>query len=253
MEKRIGLQLYTLREAMSVDFVGTLEKVAAIGYRGVEFAGYGGFSAKELRHITSELGITPVSSHLPLDLLKNTEQELEYAKELGLSYVVCPWLPEELRKTMEQYRQLAETLEQIGEKCARQGIILCYHNHAFEFELTSDTGVNALDEIYANTSAVHLQAELDTYWVAKGNLDPLAYLRKYAKRCPLVHLKDMANDETRSFAELGRGTLDIPAIIETASASGADWLIVEQDVCNGDPLESVAISFDYLRKQGFVQ
>lgn len=254
MEKRIGLQLYTLRDAMESDFAGALKRVAQLGFQGVEFAGYGGYSAGALRELTTQLELAPVASHVSLDeLTHRADAALAYALELGLSYVVCPWLPEEARQTIEDYRRLAKTLDTVGAQFRKQGITLCYHNHAFEFTVQAEDGSYALDELYARSSPEFVQAELDVYWVERAGLDAVRYLEKYAGRCPLIHLKDMSRDEDQAFAEVGEGRLDIRKIIETASANGTKWMFVEQDQCPGDPFDSVTTSMRNLREWGYVQ
>ena len=250
MSKNIGLQLYTVRDHLAQDFVGTLEKVAQIGYKGLEFAGYGGLTAKELHAVVTDLGMQPVSSHLSIDLLKNTSETIEYALELGLSYVSCPWLPEELRKTADDYRAVGETLAQLGEEYASHGLTLCYHNHAFEFEQKSANGEFGLDILYSSTPAHALQAELDVYWVERAGQKATEYVAKYAGRCPLIHIKDMEDSESQAFAEVGSGTLPLLDIIEAGSKNGTKWFFVEQDVCKNDSLASITTSMAYLKGVG---
>lgn len=244
----IGLQLYTLRNLAETDFTGMLQKVAEIGYQGVEFAGYGGLSAHALRDLLDGLGMKAASSHIALPLLESDES-LEYAAQVGIPYVVCPWLDESSRTSMDDYRRVAERLVRIEERARNHGLTLCYHNHAFEFELM-EGGRTAWDVLFE--AAPPVKAELDVYWVQRAGMSAQATLRKFNGRCPLVHVKDMAADAERSFAELGTGTLDLPDIIKTAADIGADWYFVEQDVCKRDPLESITISYKYLQRIGIV-
>ncbi len=254
MEKRIGLQLYTLREPMESDFTGSLQRVAQLGFQGVEFAGYGGLAAGALRNLMGELGLAPVSSHVSFDeLTQRTDAALAYALELGLSYVVCPWLPEDLRQTVEDYRRIAHTLDTVGEQFRKHGVTLCYHNHAFEFAMAAEDGKYALDELYARSSPSSLQAELDVYWIERAGLSAVNYLERYAGRCPLVHLKDMSHGEEQAFAEVGEGRLDMRELIEAAADNGTQWMFVEQDQCPGDPFDSVTTSMRHLREWGYAQ
>jgi sugar phosphate isomerase/epimerase len=124
---------------------------------------------------------------------------------------------------------------------------LCYHNHDFEFNQFD--GEYLLDLLYANTDPALVQAEIDGYWVQHSGIDPVAYITKYADRTPLVHLKDMTNDGTRFFAEVGTGIVDIDGII--AAATSAKWLIVEQDQSRSTPMESIAISIANLKAKGY--
>lgn len=244
---KLGLQLYTLRELMSEDFIGTLEKVSSIGYQGVEFAGYGGLSASELRKVLSDLGLEAVSSHVQLpDLETNLDNVLEYAQELGLNYVVCPFLHEDRRRNADDYRRLADSFNQIGETCSEAGIKFCYHNHAFEFTKL-DTQF-ALDALYNWTNPSFVQAELDMYWIEYANQSAVEYLNKYTDRVDLLHVKDMTDDEERFFTEVGSGQLDIPKILAAAESANVQWYLVEQDKCRRDSLESVTMSYQYLSR-----
>lgn len=244
----LGIQLYTLRELMRENFAKTLEAVSNIGYRGVEFAGYGNYRAHELKKLMDDFGLEAVSSHIPLIAL---EQELDaviaFAKEVGISYLVCPFLPEDKRKSLSDYERLARSLSIIGNACESNGITFCYHNHAFEFEVQTAEDQYALDALFDWTKGHHVQAELDLYWIEYAGESAVAYLQKYAGRVPLVHLKDMENGEGRGFKELGQGIFDLSQMVETAKESGSKWLFVEQDECLGDPLESVSSSFAYMQ------
>lgn len=244
----VAVQLYTLREETEIDFVGTLKKVAEIGYKGVEFAGFGGFKASELKAILLNLGLKPAGAHIGIEELSNNLNEIiAYNLELGNRYIVCPYANFENK---EAYINMAAELDKIGKKLKSVGLELCYHNHAHEF--TSYDGEYGLDIIYKGTEAENLKAEVDTYWVAYAGLDPAEYLKKYALRTPLVHIKDMENSENRDFTEIGNGILDIKAIAKQAIENEAEWLIVEQDVCKRPTLESVKISFESLKKMELV-
>ena len=247
----IALQLYTVRHDIDRDLVGTLRKVAEIGYAGVEFAGYGDWNASELKRLLAELNLRPAGGHVPIDQLEtDLENALHFSLELGNPYVVCPWIPQEKRKEKADWLAIAQLFNSVGEKCKQKGLTFCYHNHSFEFEKFDDT--YALDLLFSATRPELVNAELDTYWIKHGGADPVEYLRCYAGRCPLLHLKDMAGDEQRSFAEVGRGILDWNAIFEAAEAGGVEWYIVEQDTCPGPPIESARISFENMRKWGKV-
>ncbi len=242
----VAVQLYTLRDETAKDFVGTLNSVAGLGYAGVEFAGYGGLSARELRGLLGDFGLSVAGAHVGLpDLETKLQQTLEFHLELGNRYLVVPWLPEGRRRTADDWRRLAEILTEIGGRCREAGTHLAYHNHAFEFDRFE--GRTGLDILMEGAPANVLLAELDVYWAQYAGEEPAACLRKLGGRCPLVHLKDMAAD--RSFAEVGTGTLDFPAIF-AATAQTAEWYIVEQDQCRRPPLESVRISLENLRAMG---
>lgn len=240
----VALQLYTLREETSKDFIETLKKVADLGYKGVEFAGFGGFSALDLRGYLDAFGLKPVGAHISVEELKNNlDHVIEYNVQLGNKYIVCPWASYE---TKEDYIKMADLLAKVGAKIKEAGLQLCYHNHAFE--LQSFEGEYGLDIMYNKVAAEHLMAEVDTYWIAYAGLNPVEYLAKYSGRTPLIHIKDMEDSEKREFAEIGTGTIDIKAIAKQAERNGVEWLIVEQDVCKREPLDSVRISINNLRK-----
>lgn len=247
----IALQLYTVRDDISRDLPGTLRQVAEIGYAGVEFAGFGEWKSQELKSILAELNLSAAGGHVPLDQLEqDLEKSIQFSLELGNPYIVCPWIPEERRKDKANWLAIAELFNAVAERCHKEGLTFCYHNHSFEFVKFDDK--YALDLLFESTNPSLVNSELDTYWIQHGGPDPVDYLRRYAGRCPLVHLKDMADDEERSFAEVGQGILHWNAIFEAAEAGGAEWYIVEQDTCPGPPIESARISFENLRKWGKV-
>jgi len=249
MAPPIAVQLYTLRDEMEQDFEGTLRQVADLGYAGVELAGRGGRTPTQLRHLLDGLGLKVASAHVPIqDLESNLDREIEAAQTLGSRFIAIPWLPPERRTSAEDFAKLGEQLNSIGAACKQAGIQLCYHNHDFEFQQFD--GVYALDKLYASTDPELLKAELDVYWVQYAGVDPVAYVAKYADRAPLIHLKDMTSDGTRFFAEVGEGIVDLEGVI--AVATGAEWLVVEQDRSRRTPLESIAISISNLRKKGHV-
>ena len=244
----IALQLYTLRQETEKDFIGTLKKVAALGYKGVEFAGFGGFSALDLKAYLDAFDLKPVGAHIGIEELKNNLEEIiDYNLQLGNKYIVCPWASYEAK---EDYVKMAELLEDIGRKLKASGLRLCYHNHAHEFQ--SFDGEYGLDIIYNRVHRELLGTEIDTYWVVYAGLNPVEYVAKYSGRTPLLHIKDMENSEKREFAEIGTGTIDIRAIAEQAEKNGTEWLIVEQDACKIEPLESIRISIENLRKMNLI-
>jgi len=243
----VAVQMYTLREQAAADMAGTLRAVAELGYQAVELASFGGLSAAELRHELDGLGLRAVSAHVALDRLENQlDDALADMRALGARYVVCPWLAPE-RRTPEGYHALAQSLNRIGTAAEQQGLQLCYHNHDFEFQRYGEQ--SGFEILFGETDPALVTSELDLYWVAFAGHDPVTFIRSLAGRVPLVHLKDMAAG-SRTFAEVGRGTLDFPAILAACDEAGAEWLIVEQDRCERPPLESVGMSLEYLRSLG---
>lgn len=248
----VALQLYTVRDVAADDFAGTVRQVAEMGYAGVELAGNtGGMSPAELKAFLSDLGLKLAGSHIGLDLLEGDLQKIiDDNLALGNPWIVCPWMPEERRQNATGWREAAEALTAIGSKVREAGLQLCYHNHSFEFE-TFD-GKTGFDIFYEAADAELVKAEIDTYWVQHGGEDPAATIRRFAGRCPLVHLKDMTDDPQPTFTEVGNGILDFQAIFAASAEAGAEWYIVEQDRCDGPSVESARTSLESLRQWGVV-
>ena len=244
----IALQLYTVRDETEKDFIGTLEKVAAMGYKGVEFAGFGSVPAKQMKEALDRLGLKAAGSHTGIDLLKTKlDDVMEYNLEIGNKYVICPWAP---FKTKEDYAEAVGLFNETGVKCRARGLQLGYHNHDFEF--VSFDGEYGLDILYKGTSPENLVAEFDTCWVFYAGVDPVQYIGKYSGRCPIIHLKDLKSKDSKEFIELGDGVIDIPAIVKAAEAAGSRWLVVEMDSCPRPTLESAKICIDNLKKMNLI-
>ena len=243
----IALQMYTVREEAELDFIDTLDRVAELGYVGVELAGTGGLKAVEFKAIVDDLGLRIAGAHVSLALLETElDESLDYYSQLGVKHITCPWLPENRRQTGDQYRTLAQSLNLIGAAASGRGIQLCYHNHAFEFERFE--GEMAFDILFDETSPSLVKIELDTYWAEFAGVSAIGIMEKYAGRIPMLHLKDMTNDDERTFAEVGEGTMDFESILAASGTAGVEWLIVEQDKCKRPALESAEISLRNLQK-----
>jgi sugar phosphate isomerase/epimerase len=244
----VAVQMFTLREESAQDFAGTLKKVAELGFDGIEFAGYGGLTAKEVRALLDEFGLQAAASHVPLEELENNlYQVIEDQKVLGSHYVVCPYLLPG-RRSIEDYKALISFLDQAGETCLREGITLCYHNHDFELERLSN-GKTKLEAIFEKTNANNVKTELDVYWLTKAGENPVEWMNRYKNRTPLIHLKDMTTDGEQFFAELGTGGVDIEAVLRKGEENGVEWWVVEQDMSRRTPFESIEISINYLKKR----
>lgn len=244
----VALQLYSVREQLKDDFRGVVHKVAEIGYDGAQFAGYGGLSSTDMRRLLEETGLQAAGTHTGLDVLENRlDEEIGYNQEIGNKWIICPSLPEARRQNVAGWRQIAGSLNRIGERCRDRGLLFGYHNHAFEFpELPDGDGKRGLDILLGETDPELVFWEPDVYWIKKGGADPAAMIREYAGRVPITHLKDMTGDERQTFAEVGEGTLDWPGILAASDAAGVEWHCVEQDRCDRPPLESVRISLEHI-------
>ncbi len=226
----VALQLYSVREALAQDFVGTLRLVKALGYDGVEFAGLCGRTPAEVRTLCESVGLIPVSAHVPFgELSADPDGVLDGYAELGCRYVAIPSLPADCLPGRAWFTGTAERLAWLGRQAAERGMRLLYHNHSEEFEQLD--GRYALDVLFESVPAELLQTELDTCWVHVGGADPADYLRQYAGRAPAVHLHDFARPDgkTIEFRPLGMGVQDIPGLLAACGDAGVEWLIVEQD------------------------
>ncbi len=244
-----GLQLYTVRDLLKVDFEGTLRRVAELGYREVEFAGILGSDVSRTRKLLDRFGLTAPSVHLDYASLRdNARRSFEIAQLLGSRFVVCPWLAPSIRQTSDDWRRICDDLNKIGELASRSDLTLAYHNHDFEFA-DLPGGIRPFDLLLSSTDERSVRFELDVYWATKGNLDSARVLRANPSRFPLLHLKDMAEDG--STTELGHGTIDFASILAAASESDVRHLFVEQDV-SSDPLRSIEASITFLKNQPYM-
>ncbi|WP_010263578.1 sugar phosphate isomerase/epimerase family protein [Treponema primitia] len=246
-----GYQLYSAREVSKTrdGFISTLEKVASYGYDGVEFFDYADIPAAEIKKILSANHLDAINSHVSLDRWRNNlEQEIGYATEAGIPALTIPYiLPEQ--RTEKNYRDLFRELPAYVGAAKKAGLKVCYHNHDFEYQ-TLD-GQPILDAILSADNG--LQLELDTFWTWFAGADPEAYLRKYAGRTPLIHIKDYL-DRTKTppvFCAIGEGKMENGNIVKTANSIGVEWIIVEQDNSLIDPLESARISIENIKKAGW--
>jgi sugar phosphate isomerase/epimerase len=259
----VALQMFSLREEARADYPGTLRRVAAAGYGAIEAAfGYGGLSTAELTRLLTELELRVAASHVGSERLSTAlDEEAAFNLAIGNRELVCAELPREDRVEEAAFHRWAERLNAIGRRCRELGARLSYHSHAFEFRRFGDT--TGLEILLGETDPDALGWEPDVYWITFAGEDPAAWIGRYAARSRLVHLKDMSPtprpsdpiaENARDLAAhlsvaLGEGTIDVrPAL---AAASGAEWLIVEQDFSERPMLESVARSRSRLREWGY--
>jgi len=237
-----GLQLYTLRNEMARNFEGTLARVAALGYKEMEFAGYFNRTPAVVRQILDRYGLTSPAAHIQLQALRDDlDGEIERAAILGQKYIVVPILPADQR-SIADYQRAADDINRAGEAAKAVGIKLGYHNHSFEFELTD--GRIPYDILLEETEADLVDMELDLYWIRNAGVDPVPYFEKHPGRFSMLHVKDM--DEFGRMAEVGRGEIDFGAIFSHADGAGFKHFFVEHDQ-PGNGLASVAVSLYTLR------
>ena len=221
-----GIQLYTVRDSMAQDPRATLEAIAAIGYREVEFAGYYDIPPAELRALLDSLGMTSPNSHVDGATMRDDPRALiEPAAELGNRYVTIAWLPEEERKPLDKWKSWADVLNRAGAIAKGFGMQAAYHNHDFEFEPVG--GKLPHDILMAETDPDLVAFELDFFWVRKAGRDIREVLAQAPERFPMAHIKDMnANGE---MVDVGAGQIDFAGILADDAARGLKHLFVEHD------------------------
>lgn len=247
---KIAAQVYSVREEAERDLKGTLKSLKEMGYDGVEFAGLYDHAAVDIRKLMDSIGLVSPSAHVPITAFeKDMIDTIKAYRVLGCRYIGIPSLPREAFYGGEKHEETMQTLRLISDKLKVWNQILMYHNHSFEFEKT-DKGNYLLDNFYATLSPDEIKTEFDTCWIKVAGEDPVAYLKAYAGRCPVVHMKDFKREADKVvLVALGDGEMDIQAVADQAIRSGTDWLVIEQDNHTyGSPMENMAKSLDYLRK-----
>ena len=281
----IGIQFFSLPFMLDKDFAGAIAILSGMGYKEAELygpypfstkaaqdrwaavtpslgfkgSGFFGHSATEVKEIFAKNNMRVPSMHTDLDTLEHGMDKLaEAANTLGATYVVLPAIPEDKRKTLDDYKKMAETFNRIGANAKKGGIRFGYHNHGYG--LKEMDGQIPLNLLLDNTDPSLVYLEMDLYWTTAGGADPVAYLAKYPNRYKLMHVKDMVKKVTfsgdggdsKQWIELfpymttaGSGVLDLKNILPKAKQAGVDHFIVEQDMVK-DPQVALKKSFDYL-------
>ena len=264
---KIGIQLYTVRDAMKADVPGTLAKVAATGYKEIEFAGYFGHSPTEISELLKKNGLTSPSSHVGYDIVENHWPEaLETAKTLGQTNIVCPYIDEKIRGTADGWKKIVDTFNKAGEASKKAGIQFAYHNHWWEFVPDKALGGKfAYDHLLESTDKNNVKMELDLCWISVAGQDPVAYFTKYPGRFPLVHVKDMKvlpkvtpdqlatykmEEIDKGMTSVGDGIIDWKHIFANADVGGIKHYFVENDFPK-DAFANIAASYTYLAKLHF--
>jgi len=261
--KKAGIQLYSLRDIIGKDVKGTIAAVSAAGYKEVEMYGlsadqqFFGWKVKEFAALLQQHQLTSPSGHYAPEkfLYENgsgdeVKQLCDIARGMGHRYIVIPWLEEEKRKTIDQYKQLAELMSKAAVICKAEGIELAYHNHDFEF--ADINGQKGYDILLKETDPDMLKMELDLYWVVKAGYDPVEIFKAYPGRFPMLHVKDMDKEDNTKNTEVGNGSINFKKIFEHASNAGVKHYYVEQENnYQPDILGSINSSSSFLRKKLF--
>ncbi len=261
----IGVQLYTVRDAMQKDPAEAIAQIAKIGFTSVEGATYTGtqkfygMTPAEFAALLKGNGLIMPSAHYRLgeetnkgEIVKGTilhewDKAVDDAAAVGLKYMVCAYLSDVERGDLDHYKKVADQLNVAGERCKKAGIQLCYHNHDFEFVKQGD--VYPYD-ILLGTDADLVKMEADLYWISKAGQSPVELFKKHPGRFPLWHLKDMDNTASKAFTEVGNGVIDFKEIFKCKKEAGLKYSFVEQDKCPGSPFDSLTKSIDYIKKSG---
>ncbi|HMI47134.1 MAG TPA: sugar phosphate isomerase/epimerase [Gemmatimonadaceae bacterium] len=247
--KKIGIQLYSVRDMMKADLPGTLRKVAAVGYKEVEFAGYFGRTPAQIKELLKKNGLTSPSTHIPIETLeKDSVRAFADAKAIGHQWVTVPWIPEERRKTADSWKQITTLLNQLGPQAKAAGLRLAYHNHDFEFKTVD--GIKPYDMMLSQTDPSLVDFEMDLYWVTFAGNDPLDYFNRFPKRFALVHVKDSAGPPDNKMVDVGKGKIDFRAIFAQSDKAGIKHYFVEHDQPT-DPMATLRNSYKYLHALRF--
>ena len=244
----IGLQLYTVREQMKADVANTLAAVAKAGYKEVEFAGYFGHAAVDVRRMLDDNGLVAPSAHVQMaDLAAGWESTLDYANTIGHEYLVCAWIDADER-TLAGYTKIAARFNEAGRLAREKGVTLGYHNYSFEF--TPVDGQMPYDLLLRECDPQNVVMEIDVFWMRKGGGDPLQYMERYPGRFPMLHVKDMGPPPANEMMDVGRGIIDWKTLFARGKQGGVHHVFVEHDETK-DPYATMRASFSYLRALRF--
>lgn len=244
--KEIGVQLYTVRKEMLADNIGTLKKLAALGYNQIESAGsekgnYYGLKPAEIKKVISDLGMKLRSGHVHYD--DKWQQTIDEAAEAGQEYLIVSSMPSR-GQTVSNYEKVADAFNKAGESCKKSNLLFGYHNHDYEFE--KDNGKILYEVLVEKTDPKLVHHEMDLGWVVVTGNDPLDFFARYPGRFPLWHLKDMDLKEKHS-TEFGKGGLDIKKILGASKKAGMKYFFIEQEEYTGTPFESLEYNYNYLK------
>jgi sugar phosphate isomerase/epimerase len=245
----IGVQLYTVRAEMERDLEGTLARVAEIGFREVEFAGYFGRSPEQIRSILDRVGLSAPSGHMGYEQLgAGWSKVLDTAQAIGHKYAVIAWTPEEERRTLDDWKRIADKFNHAGEQTRRAGLTFAYHNHNFEF--VPIDGKLPYDLLVERTDPATVKLEMDLYRITLAGGDPFAYFTRFPGRFPMVHVKDWKRNATPPMVDVGAGDIDFRRIFREREKAGIKHYFVEHDE-PASPFDSISASYRYLKRLEF--
>lgn len=253
MDKRIGAQLYTIRQyTQTLDsFDQALEKISKIGYKAIQVSCVGPFKAEEIKTICDKHQLIPVCTHRSWDEYCNhLEESIQFHKTLGCQVAGLGAIPN-LRTgfTWDDLVRFVEKMNQINKEFKKNGITFAYHNHDVEFSKVE--GKRPMDYILEHAEFDFI---VDVYWLAASGVDPARFIKKVGNRAKIVHFKDITvieNGKGQKIAEVMEGNLDWDSIIEACQSAGVEWAMVELDTCERDPFDSLQNSYKNLSTKGF--
>ena len=262
-KKNIGIQIYTIRDFMQKDATGSLQAIAAAGYKNIELAGYNegkfyGLSPKEVKTLADSEGMKIPSSHVAGDLVmyfKNKMLPADYLKAMddavymGQKFFVWPFLQPAFRNDKDNAMRIAELFNKAGAESKNRGLQFGYHNHNFEFDPIGDT--NMMSIFMNNTDPNLVKFELDLYWVVFANVDPIAFIKQHPGRFALYHVKDMAKSDKRESIEIGDGSIDFNKIFKETKKIGAYYFLVEQEAYRTGSMAAMKTDYQRIKKLKF--
>lgn len=240
--KNISVQLYSVRELTAVDFVGTVRKIAAMGYQGVETAGFPGTTPQAAAQLFKELGLKVVASHSQMPLGEKQNELIEAVLGVGSPVYIVPGVKPEEIASIDATKQFCEKLNEAAAVCRKHGLAFGFHNHWREM---NDIGGKRVYQVMNAELDPQVLFEVDTYWVKTGGLDPAAVVKELGSRAKLLHFKDGPANQEAPMIALGTGVMDFPALVKAAKY--LEVPIVEFDRCAGDILADLKQSCDYLK------
>lgn len=243
---KLGLQLYTIRDETTRDFLGSIKKVAQIGYQGVEFAGFFDTPADVVKKTLDEAGLETAGAVVNWrDLEGDLAASIAYCQAIACPTIICPWVDEGKRQSLADFKAVVDSFHHFGAQCKDNGIRFLHHIHGFEF--IPIAGTCLMDYLLEHLDPALVNFEIDVYWVEHAGVDSVAFMEKIGSRCPSIHFKDTSSKTRFHDTEVGAGVIDMPSIMRLGKQFGAQWFIVEQEEFERPSLESAAISFANLK------
>ena len=255
MDRRIGAQLYTVRDFTKTieEFDETCRRIRDIGYQIVQISGTN-LPADEMKSILDKYRLEVVTTHRSFEgFLENLDEIIDYNQTLGCRLCGIGSMPWGIRANPTAVKQFVKDADRVSGELKQAGMLFGYHHHSFEFAKLE--GVRTIDRLIEDTDPEAFRFIVDTYWLQVGGVSPADFITGLGKRAMAVHLKDLninpEQDFAQEMAEVGQGNLDWNGILNSCQNAGVSWALVEQDVCKEDPFQSLRISYEFLKRKGY--